>query len=229
MLFCGAGLQPAAEELIAVFSANESAHVTADYAGSEVLLSKLKLTQTGDLFMPGEDYYVELAAQAGLVHHRRRVCSLIPTIFVQKGNPHRIASVKDLLAPGIRLGLGDPRASAIGRLCKVIFANHDLNWEEVEGKAAYLAPTVNGLAMQIQAQSLDAVIVWDATARQFARYGDAVPITPDRNAVATVELAVLASTRNERLAMEFLTFVAGPSGQKILQKHGYTVVLPRHY
>ena len=227
LLFCGAGLRPAAAELIEAFCAEQDASVDSDYAGQEVLLSKIRLAKEGDLFMPGESRYVDLAAEQNLILSRRTVCYFIPTILVQKGNPKRIARLADLLAPGIRLGLGDARSCAVGRLCPDIFEKHGIRWEEVEPKLAFQSATVNELAMQIQAGSLDAVIVWDATAKQYARHGDPVPIPLSQNTISTVDIAVLKSSAHPTLAKAFLELAASDVGRRIFQKHGYQVDPPQ--
>jgi len=227
LLFCAAGLRPAAAELIEAFRAEHGATVASDYAGQEVLLSKIRLAKEGDLFLPGENYYVDLAAEQGLVLSRKTVCYFVPAILVQKGNPKRIARLADVLAPGVRLGLGDARSCAVGRLCPSIFEKHGIRWEEVEQKVAFQSATVNELAMQIQAGSLDAVIVWDATARQYARHGDLVPIPLSQNVISTVDIAVLKSAANPALAEAFVELVVSDAGRRIFEKHGYQVAPPR--
>jgi hypothetical protein len=44
--------------------------------------------------------------------------------------------------------------------------------------------TVNELGMQIQADSLDAVIVWDAIAGYYSKHGTEVAIPPERNIIS---------------------------------------------
>ena len=79
----------------------------------------------------------------------------------------------DLVKPEIKLGLGDEKACAIGRKCKAIFEKNNISWEDVEKNLKFQSMTVNELGIQIQAKSLDAVIVWDAVAGYYAEHGDA--------------------------------------------------------
>lgn len=115
ILYCGAGIRPPAEELVETFGQEYDVKIVTDYAGSEVLLSKIKLIRRGDLYMPGDKHYVEQAAQEGMVLSQRSVCYFVPTILVQKGNPKNISGLEDLLQLGLKLGLGDAKACAIGR------------------------------------------------------------------------------------------------------------------
>lgn len=223
LVFCGAGLRPPVAELIERFSREHRIDIACDFAGSEVLLSKIRLGEAGDLYVPGDRSYVDAAEEQGLILERRQVCILEPTILVQKGNPGRISGLEDLLRPGVRLGLGDPRACAIGPLSRRIFEKRGVPWKEVERRAAFLSVTVNELAMQIQAGSLDAVIVWDAVAKLYEKHGDVVAIPLSENEVSRVEGGILRFTRNRQLARELLELLTSPPGLKVFDKHGYRV------
>ena len=114
--------------------------------------------------MPGDKLYVDLAAEQGLILSRKRICYFVPTILVQKGNPKNISGLRDLVRPGVRLGLGNPEACAIGGISKKILEKNDIPWPDIERNLLFQSATVSELGMQIQAQSLDAVIVCDAVA-----------------------------------------------------------------
>jgi len=223
LLYCAAGIRPPADELIRTFQHEHSVKIVVDYAGSEVLLSKIKLTRRGDLYMPGDKYYVQQAAQEGMILSQQPVCYFVPTILVQKGNPKNIHGLQDLLRPGLKLGLGDAKACAIGRTTQQILAKNNIAWEQIEKNLAFQSLTVNELGMQIQAQSLDAVIVWDAIARYYSEYGDQIPIPAEKNVISTVDIGVLNFTKKRELAEKFVEFAASARGRDIFRKHNYTV------
>ena len=213
VFYCGAGLRDPAEKLIALFESRLPVKVSADYAGSEVLLSQLKLHAQGDLFMPGDARYVDQAAAAGLVAARVTLHLWRPVIFVPKGNPAGVKALEDLVRGKVRLGLGNPRACAVGKLSKKIFAKAGIPWEKVKEKVTFFSLTVNELALQVQARALDAVIVWDATARQFSRFGSAIPIPPPAGTASTIDLAVLSFSKHPALARRLLRLAASPPGK----------------
>jgi len=226
LIFVGAGIRPPVAELAEVFASENEVEVVPDYAGSELLMSKIKLAEIGDIYMPGDKHYVDQAAEAGMILLQRSVCYFVPTILVQKGNPKGITGLADLVKPGIRLGLGDEKACAIGRKCKMIFSKNNIPWVHVEKNLKYQSMTVNELGIQIQAQSLDAVIVWDAVARYYAEHGDVVPIPKEKNVISTVDAGVLEFTRNRNLAEEFVELACSDRGREIFKRHGYRVDPP---
>ena len=222
LLYCGAGIRPPADELIETFRREYGIKISPDYAGSEVLLSKIKLIRRGDLYMPGDKHYVDQAAGAGMILSQRSVCCWIPTIFVRKGNPKKIRGLNDLLKPGIKLGLGDSDTCAIGRTTKKILQKNDIKWEDIQTNLIFQSLTVNELGMQIQAQALDAVIVWDAVARYYSEYGDEIPIPIENNIISTVDIGVLKFTEHQEPAEKFVDFVTSEAGKAILKKHHYS-------
>jgi len=226
MLFCGAGIQLPVAELVETFSAESGCRIEADYAGSEVLLSRIKLKRQGDLYMPGDKSYVDLAAEAGMIASSTPACYFVPTILVVKGNPKKIASLQDLTRDGIRLGLGDAKACAIGRQVKKIFAKNGIAWGSVEKNLVFQSLTVNELGVQIQAGSLDAVIVWDAVAKQYLRHGELVEVPPAQNVISTVPIGVLSFSERKDLAKRFVAFATSARGQAIFRKHKYRVEPP---
>jgi molybdate transport system substrate-binding protein len=227
MLYCGAGIRPPADDLIGAFFAEYGIRVVPDYAGSEVLLSKMKLTGRGDLYMPGDKHYVDQADAADMILSRRTVCYWVPTILVQKGNPKGIGSLQDLLKPGVKVGFGDPNACAIGRSTVQILAKNGIKWEQISENVRFQSLTVNELGMQIQARSLDAVVVWDAMARYYSRYGDQIPIPLEKNVVSTVDAGILKFTRNKEAAEKFVAFLVCEKGREIFAKHNYSTEPPK--
>ena len=130
MLFCGAGIQLPVSELVEEFSRSHRCRIDADYAGSEVLLSRIRLKKKGDLYMPGDQSYLDIAAKAGMIESEKVACYFVPAILVAKGNPRRISTLRDLTGAGIRLGLGDSSACAIGRQSRKVFAKNSIPWED---------------------------------------------------------------------------------------------------
>jgi molybdate transport system substrate-binding protein len=226
LFFCGAGLRAPVQELIAEFENAHSVKIAADYAGSERLLSKLKVSRTGDLYLPGDRRYVELLAGTGLVKSRKRVCWFVPVIMVAKGNPKGIQSPADLLRSDVKLGLGDENACAIGRLMPKLFEKNGIDWVEARERITFGAPTVNVLCEHIEVGSLDAVIVWDGNAAGYLDKADVIPIPTEKNTMSTVEIAALTSRNHPELATAFTEFLASKRGREVFNKQGYTVQDP---
>ncbi len=227
LLYCAAGIRPPVDELVEVFSRDYRVRIAVDYAGSEMLLSTIKLARRGDLYMPGDRHYMDQAVRGKMILSYRPVCYWVPTILVQKGNPKNIHALEDLFQGGLKLGLGDPNVCAIGRVTQQILAKNNIAWEDIKEYVVYQSLTVNELGMQIQARALDAVIVWDAIAQYYSQYGDQIPIAAEKNITSTVDIGVLTFTKQKELAEKFVDFATGESGRAIFEKYHYRTTAPR--
>lgn len=227
VLYCAAGIRPPAVDLIKAFEDKYGVTVSTDYAGSEVLLSKIKVSRRGDLYMPGDSHYIEQAKEAGMILSSRIVCYWVPTILVQKGNPKGVSGLDGLVKPGLKVGLGDPDVCAIGRTTWEIFGKNGITREDIKENLVFQSLTVNELGMQIQTQALDAVIVWDAMAKYFSEYGDEVAIASEKNVVSSVAVGVLKFSKNKELAEKFTAFLTSEEGQAIFAKHSYRTEAPK--
>ncbi len=226
LLFCGAGLRPPVDILVEEFSAAQQVSMAVDYAGSEMLLSKMKLSGQGDLYMPGDNRYVDAAAAEGLIASQESICYFVPVILVCKGNPKQIRGLADLAREDVRVGLGDPRACSVGVVSREVLKKNNMAWETIEPSVKFQSATVNELGMQVQTGALDAVIVWDAVAKQYAQHADEVPIPLSHNVVTAVDLAVLSSSQHAEAARRFVEFACSSRGREIFRQHGYLVSPP---
>lgn len=224
LLYCGAGIKPPVAELVEQFRREHGVRIVCDYRGSEVLLSSVTLTGKGDLYMPGDVHYVELAEKGGLVASRKTVCYFVPVILVRRGNPKNVRTLEDLTRDDVKVGLGDPQFCAIGRTSSKIFEKNGIPEDNV--KVAFRSPTVNELGNHIELGSLDAVIIWGAVAAYVGDQGEIVRIPAEQNVVSTVAVGVLKSSRHPELAAKFVDFITSERGQEVFRKHHYTTNLP---
>jgi molybdate transport system substrate-binding protein len=225
-VYAGAALMPALHELIQAFTAKTGTTVETDYGGSGMLISRLRLARRGDIFMPGDIWYVETAEKEGLVSSKTTICWFVPVILVPKGNPKGIRGLADLAKPGVRLGLGNPDACTVGKTCQEIFAKNRMDKAAIEKNIVFSSVTVNELGLQIKAGKLDATIVWDAIAAMYADCGEVIAIPPAENIVSQVSAAVLKSSADPARAEEFVKFIKSMEGQATLRKHQYRTEAP---
>ena len=228
LLYCGAGIRPAASALIKAFEARHKIKINATYAGSGRLLGQIVSLQRGDFFMPGAELYVDKAIEKGLAwgESKRIVAYFVPVIFVQKGNPKNIRSILDFSREDIRLGFGDERACAVGKKTLNILEKNDISYSEIEKNVVYKSATVNELGLAIQFKTVDAVILWDANARHFAESGEIVPIPPRQNIPSAIPIVLLKSSKHTEEAGKFIEFIKSEEGRGIWAEKGYSLLLP---
>jgi molybdate transport system substrate-binding protein len=218
----GAGLKKPMDELGKVFANKTGIQVEYTYAGSACLLAQIDNSREGDCYMPGEMYYMEQAKKKGYLKKLEVVAYVIPVIAVAKGNPKHIKDLKDLTRKDVRVGIGEPHATALGRQAITVLENAGLI-EQVEENITLKASTVPELCNGITWGHLDAALVWDAVALWYPQTVDIVRIEDKYNAVSTVPLATLTFAKDPEAADEFQKFVVSKEGKAIFVKNGYSL------
>lgn len=218
----GAALRPALDDLGARFEKKTGTKIDYNYKGSACLLPDVCVSQKGDIYIPGELYFMEQAVERDVVKPGYKVVATMTTVLiVQAGNPKKIKGIQDLAKPGIRLGLGDPQAVAIGRAARECLVKARV-WEKAQKNLVMSAQNVTELSNAVKLKQLDAAIVWDATA---AMYGPkemvTIPIPAKYVVCSPVPAGALKFTKNPRQAQAFLDYLASPAATRIFVKYGF--------
>lgn len=221
-LYCAAGIQKPVDDLVALFKKRQpNVKFEVVYQGAGTLLAQIELKKTGDLYVAGDEVFMELAREKGLLLHAKRMAAFTPVLAVPKGNPQQVASFKDLDRPGLRLGLGEEQATAVGKIARALLEEQG-SWTDVQKNVVVTAGTVTELAIQTALGSLDASIIWSATAWQFR---DRIDVTAlgDPGFQVGVPIGVLAFCEHRRLADAFVELATSSEAAPFFEKHGFEV------
>ena len=190
-LYAGAGLKQPLDLVVDDFQKKTGHQVVVDYDGSGRLLTKLELTGQGDLFMPGEGFYIDKLSSSA-VHSRRTIVLRAPVIAVSRKHAGTITALADLARPGVRVGLGDPQAMALGKTAETILERSGLKAAVLKNTVVFAA-TVKQLALYAAESTVDAAIVGRPDALQFAETVDSIAIPRELYEPDTIAVAVLTS------------------------------------
>ncbi len=225
LFYCAAGLKPAVEPLVNEYQERYGVKVEIQYAGSGTLLSNLQVARTGDLYLAGDAGYLEIARKKGLVEEVLPLAYMRPVIAVPKGNPKGVQNAKDLTRSSIRVALANPDAASIGKQTRAILKNEGL-WDAVEANAqknGVFKATVNEIANDVKLGSVDAGVVWDATANLYPEV-DAVRVPAFDFEVKEVQIGVLTSTTQPTAALRLARFLNSRQGNKVFEEKGFEAV-----
>ncbi len=221
--FCGAGIRKPADECIKVFKEKTGITIRPTYTGSGCLLAQITMGQTGDLYMPGEDYYMKQADERGFISEYKNVSYFVPVIMVQKGNPKKINGLEDLFQPGLRVGIGEGKSCAIGSFTVRVMEANGLSMDELKKNVVFESATAPELGNAIKLDAIDAAIQWDAVAGWYLEDADAIAFPVTEQTISPIVLGTLKFSKHPAEAKQFLDFVASDEGKAIFLKHGHTV------
>lgn len=220
----GAGLKCVLDPLGEEFTKETGIKIEYSYLCSAMLLTNLELTRQGDIFVAGAKYYFNLARDKGLVDEEHIVTAgyQVPCIMVQEGNPLNIQSLDDLLKPGMRLGVGDFEAMAVGRLAKEMLKRAGI-FDQFMKNVVVVGGSAPKLCLPVCMNSIDAAINLTATAKTFYHCSDIVLIDKERVMYSTFPVALTIYARKKEEAMKYYNFMQCPKARKILEKYGYGI------
>lgn len=221
-LFCAASNQAVIEEIRKEYEKETGRKVVVQYGNSQSILSQIAITKTGDLFLPADDSYLDLANRDGLIAETIPVAVMRCGLVVKKGNPHGIKSLNDLLTKKVRFVQASPEATAVGKLAQNTFEGLGV-WDEVQEKTLAYRTTITEVANDIRIDAADVGIVYDAVIAPYDEL-EFVPIDELVNAASQISISVLNSTVNSARALHFARYVtASDRGLLRYQQFGFQV------
>jgi molybdate transport system substrate-binding protein len=230
LLFAGAASKPATEEVLNDFRIKTTAAIDAVFGGSGFILSQMELSRKGDLYFPGSSDFMEVAKKKNLVYpeSEKIVVYLVPAINVQKGNPKRIRSLKDLTKKGIRLAIANPEMVCVGTYAVEIIEKN-LNAREKESLRRNLATYTESCektANVISLKAVDAVIGWRVFQYWDPERIETIYLNPGEvPRIGYIPIAISRFTQNRALSQELIDFILSPQGKSAFRKYNYLMDL----
>lgn len=187
--------------------------ITFSFAGSQELAAQVRQGAPADALVTADTKTMDgLKAETGtptVIAKNELVIATAP------GNPHKIASLKDLSDPDLKVVLAAPEVPA-GRYSQEVLDKQGITVEPVS-----LEPNVRAVLSKVELGEADAGLVYrtDTTAAK-GKVGS-VAIPPDQNAIASYPAATLKAGKNPAAADAYVQWLSSPEAQKTLQEAGF--------
>jgi molybdate transport system substrate-binding protein len=222
VVYCAAANRAAMDAIIQRYQAEYGREVQVEFGASQTLLSRCELARNGDLFVPADDSYLDMAAEKNIVAERIPIASMKFVLVVPKGNPKAIRSLQDVYDSGHRLVQADPDASAIGNAVKVKYTA-DGTWDKLKAATKAFRGTVTDVANDVKISAADVGIVYDAVIATYPQL-EAVQVPELEDLISQVEVGVLSSTQDSQAALHFARYItAHDRGLQEFEKRGFRV------
>jgi len=222
IVFAGSASQPPLEEATKLFEEKTGIPVVLHLGGSGAMLSQVRLSGQGDLYIPGSPDYMEKAIADNLVSSLpTRLAYLVPAMIVAEGNPLHIHRLQDLTRENLRIGIADPDGVCVGLYAVEIL--------EANGLLDQVRPNLKGLvescakaASMIPLKLVDVVLGWREFEAWRPEMMDAIlPEPAEIPRIAYIPAARLRQANNPQGAEQLLAFLSSEEGRSIFRKWGY--------
>ncbi len=217
-IFAGSMLRPAIEETIQKFEKREGVRVSRNYNGCGILVAQMQSGQHPDAYFACDNEFmnqvVDLFPQPIAVSQNELV------ILVQKGNPHKIGSLKDLTRDGLRVGIGHEKQCAMGWITQNTFKEGGIQ-QEIMANVTVQTPTGDMLVNQLRTGSLDAAVAYLSNAAGASDVLDAVQIQGIACSTATQPWGVATDSKYPETASRLFAAICSTDSQDIFASQGF--------
>ena len=235
---CGANQQPSgqtstAPQTLTVFAAaslkstftkigdqfkasNPGVTVTFSFAGSSDLVTQIQSGAPADVFASADTKNMDKATADNLVDGTPvNFASNTLQIAVPPDNPAKVASLRDLSKPGVKVVVCAPQVPCGSATQKVETAS-GVTLKPVSEEAS-----VTDVLNKVTSGEADAGLVYVTDVNGAGAKVKGVTFPESKEAVNTYPIATLAASKNKGLAQQFVAAVTGPEGQQVLADAGF--------
>jgi molybdate transport system substrate-binding protein len=223
IVYCAAGIKPPVEAVAREYEQQFGVPIQLQYGASQSLLTNAQTSKTGDLYLPADQSYIELANAKGLTAESIPLARMTVVLAVTKSNPKAIASISDLMKPDVRVAQANPDAAAVGKATREALSQTG-QWDALATKTLVFKGTVNDVANDIKLGAVDAGFIWDAMLQQYPTL-QRVDVPQLKDATSQVTISVLRSSKQPTAALRFARYLAAKDkGLKTFAQFGYQPV-----
>ncbi|MDD1729018.1 MAG: molybdate ABC transporter substrate-binding protein [Methanospirillum sp.] len=226
LIYAGAGLKKAVQEIGSSFTNETGIPVVYNFQGSGALLTQMDITRKGDVLIAGGSDAFQKAEDKGLVGEPQYLAYHVPIVTVQKGNPKNITSIEDFANSGLKIGLGDVKATAIGLTGDNLFKDLGIA-DDVEKNVVVRTSTINELVSAMNAGSIDASLL---TLDQINdKTMDTIPVKNVNDYVLVVSEGTTTFSKQPENAQKFVDYTASDAGKAVFKKFGFPIYGDEEY
>ena len=229
IVHCAEAMRIPLEAIAKEYETEYGQKVELRFGPSQTILANLQLTGKGDLFLPADDSYIQLAKEKDLVKggDALELARMHAVVIVSPDFRKPIATWDDFVAPGHKIALANIEASAIGKILKRELQSAHL-WDALANQGPNYVGNVNEVLNSVhKVKSNDVGVVWDVIAKP---HPGAVIVKPPELAKvqAKVQIAVTKGCTQRDNALHFVCFIrAKDKGVAHLKDQGFSDIEER--
>jgi molybdate transport system substrate-binding protein len=221
-MYCGAGIRAPAEIIIKNFEAQTGNTVVVEYAGMGQLLTRFKDTDTGDVFLSGSEDFVNQLKTIDKVDAENQLVYHTAVMAIRKDRAANITSFADLAKSNLKIGMGDPKAIALGVSGETMLDNSGFG-PALREKVTVRATTIAQLTTYLMNGDIDAAVIGRDAAAKNKETLVLLP-TPEGVPQEIIVIASLKTSKAPAVANQLIEYFAKPESIQIFEEQGFIPV-----
>jgi len=216
-----ADLTPAFEEIGRAFESANKTKVVFMFGSTGMLTRQIENGAPVDLFAAANVSYIDELDKQGLIipgskatYARGRI-----TLWTPDTSDIRLQGIADLARPEVmRIAIANPDHAPYGLAAKQALESAGI-WDRVRPKLVY-GDNIRQTLQYAQTGNVDVAIVALSLSTQTCGRWTLIP--EELHQPLDQGLGIIKTTKNEKAARAFAAFLAGPQGQEIMKKYGFS-------
>ncbi len=205
------------DSTIRAFEKREGVEVVTVYNGCGILVSQIKAGQKPDAYLTCDTSFMNQVKDDFM--DIKDVSQTQIVIITDKANNKNIKSMRDLAKPGLKVGMCNPRQSALGTLTMKLLQGCSVK-DKILANVRSQTPTADLLVNQMRTGSLDAAIVYKANTAKVKDKFTIVPIDL-KEANATQNLGLNIYSNHKNLMERFFKVITSENSKHKYEMNGF--------
>lgn len=223
LVYCGITMIKPMMQLAKEFEAIHNVKITLTQGGSQDLYDSLKLSQKGDLYLPGSSSYRTKNEQDGLLLDHVFVGYNRVAMMVQKGNPKNLDNnLNHLTDKDLDVVLCNPHSGSIGRASEKVLKKAGLREPAFEN-ATYLTTDSRRLSEALINKDADVVLNWYAagTWPGTKEHVEVIELDKQYSKPKALEINLTKFSKHPEEAKAFMAYAASKHGLTTFKEFGF--------
>jgi len=205
-VFCAASNREVMQTIARDYEREYGVRIEFQFGPSQTLLTSIEVSGEGDLYLPADESYLQLAATKKIVTKRISLARMHVVLGVPKGNPKGIHQFADLLRPDVRVVQANPDVAAVGKLTRETLTPSG-KWTDLHDRTTAFVSTVTEAANSVQAGAADVSLVYDAVLTTYPDL-EVCEIEEFRETFAEIQIGIVSQSAQPALARHFAKYLS---------------------
>lgn len=220
-LYSAALMRKPLDEMTSAFEQEYGVQIKKIFGASGAMIAQMELSGQGDVFISADEEFMRQAISKDLVDVSRPLAQARMVIAVGKGNPKKVKGLDDLLRNDVRVGMGEVRSTAVGRMAQEKLGARFIQFYS---NAKVQAAEVGDLATALELGHLDAVLIWKPIALQRSEKMEWMDFEGNEKWISHVCGAVVKRSQKRDSAEKLIQGLESAAAKQILLKYGYELI-----
>lgn len=217
-----ASLQNSLTEIQKVYTEkNPGVKLTFNFGASGPLQQQIEQGAPADVFISAGKKQMDALEKKNLIVKDSRVDLLGNVLVLIAGKDNTsITSVQDLVKPGVgKIAVGTPKTVPAGQYAQESMTSLKL-WDTLQPKLV-MASDVTQVLSYVETGNADAGFVYKSDAQGSSKVKVVATVPENAHKPIVYPAAVIAASKNQQAAINFLKYLESPEGQQIFAKYGF--------